>query len=86
MMNLMNVLIKRTPMKRTMGPVMPSVLQHKEHSDLVSVNRLVLIDSGSQRRHFARGTIQHCEKRRERYAGSEADVLGHWVEEPNQVN
>ena len=86
MVNLMNVLVERTPMKRTMGPVMPGVLQHKEHSDLVSIKCLVLIDSGSQRRHFTRGTIQHCEKRRKRYAGRKADVLSHWVEEPDKVN
>ena len=35
MVDLMDVLVKWAPMKRTMRPVMPGVLQHKEHSDLV---------------------------------------------------
>lgn len=36
MVDLMDVLVQRAPMERTMGPVMPGVLQHKEHSNLVS--------------------------------------------------
>lgn len=38
---LVDVLVERTPMKHTMRPVVPGVLQHKEHSDLVSIQCLV---------------------------------------------
>ena len=35
MVNLVDVLIQRTPMKRAMRPVMPGILQHKEAGNLV---------------------------------------------------
>ena len=86
MVDLMDVFIERTPMKCTMRPVMPGVLQHKKDSNLVSVELLVFNDFGSQCGHFARGVIQHCEERREWYAGREPDVLSHWVKEPETMS
>ena len=86
MVDLMDVLIERTPMKCTMRPVMPGVLQHKEDSNLVSVEFLVFNDLGSQWGHLVRGIIQHCEERREWYAGREPDVLSHWVKEPRTMS
>ena len=42
--DLMYVLIERAPMERTMRPVMPGVLQHKKHSDLVPAFQSVFKD------------------------------------------
>ena len=86
MVDLMDVLIERTPMKCTMRPVMPGILQHKKDSDLVSVEFLVFNDFVSQCGHLAEGTIQHCEERREWYAGREPNVLSHWVKEPRTMS
>ena len=86
MVDLVDVLIKRTPMKRTMRPVMPGILQHKKHSNLVSVEFSVFNDFGSQCGHLVRWAIQHCEERREWYAGREPDVLSHWVKEPGTMS
>lgn len=86
MVDLMDVLVERAPMERTMRPVMPGVLQHKEHSDLVPASRSVFNNPESRCGHFVRGTIQHCEERGEGYAGSKPDILSHWVEEPRKVN
>ena len=36
MVNLMDVLVERAPVERTVGPVMPGILQHKENGDLVT--------------------------------------------------
>ena len=36
MVNLMNVLIERAPVERSVGPVVPGILQHEENCDLVS--------------------------------------------------
>ena len=36
MVNLMDVLVERAPVERSVGPVMPGILQHKENCDLVS--------------------------------------------------
>ena len=54
MVDLMDVLIERTPMKRTMRPVMPGILQHKKDSNLVSVEFLMFNDFGSQCGHLVR--------------------------------
>ena len=85
-MDLMNVLIERTPMKCAMRPVMPGVLQHKKDSNLVSVEVLVFYYLGSQCGHLARRIIQHCEEGREWYAGREPDVLSHWVKKPRTMS
>lgn len=47
MVDLMDVLVERTPMESTMRPVMPGVFQHKEHSDLVPAFRSVFNDPAS---------------------------------------
>ena len=85
MMDLMNVLVERAPMERTMRPVMPGVLQYKEYSNLVSAYRSAFIILRSRVRHFQRGAIQHCEERWKWYAGSKAKILSHWVEKPDEV-
>lgn len=47
MVNLMDVLVERAPVERSVGPVMPGILQHKEDGDLVSAFGSVF----SQERH-----------------------------------
>ena len=37
MVDLVDVLVERAPMERTMRPVMPGIFQYEEHSDLVPV-------------------------------------------------
>ena len=78
----MDVLIERAPMESTMRPVVPCVFQHKEHGDLVPAFRSVFNNPTSSGDHSVTGTIQHCEERGERYAGSKPDPLSHGVEEP----
>ena len=86
MVDFVNVLVERTPVKCTMRPVMPRIFQHKKDSNLVSVELLVFNDNGSQDERLARMIIQHCEERREGYAGREPDVLSHWVKEPETMS
>ena len=55
MVDLMDIFVKGAPMERTMRPVVPGVLQHKEHSDLVPAFRSVFTGPVVRRGHFVRG-------------------------------
>ena len=86
MVYFVDVLVQRAPVERTMRPVMPRVLQHKKHSDLVPVFPSAFNSARHKGGHYIRGPLQNCEERGERYAGSKPNILSHWVEEPDTVN
>ena len=55
MVDLVNVLIERPPMERTVRPVMPGVLQYKKDSNLVPASRSVFDDPASLKGHCVGG-------------------------------